>query len=430
MSEAALAAGIAPDRVLLPESVEEVQAVVLEAGEAGTRLLPAGRGTWLGAGGWGVDPGRGDPDGEGQPGGGGEPGSDGRPGGGTDSPRIVSTERLDAVHHYEPADLTLTAGAGIGLDHLARVLEPNGQWLPFDGPACDTGTLGAAVASGVSGPLSARYGATRDNVLGLEVVTGDGRILRIGGRVVKNVAGYDLVRLFTGSRGSLGVITRVSVRLFPRPESDVTLLFGGDAAGAVAAARRVCTHEVPVAAVEVIEGDEGGVGRAAAVAVRLLGGVDEVDESRARIVAAAGAEPSAALEGGESRAFHGRRIGWEAGAAVVARLAALPDRLAETLECARAVAALAGGATSADALQGVVRVKGSCPGGDLAALAEGLLRGRREMAAAGGTLTLSQAPAEVAARVGWTGGGGEERGLTSRIKALFDPDSTLAPSCP
>ena len=430
MSEAALAAGIAPDRVLLPESVEEVQAVVLEAGEAGTRLLPAGRGTWLGAGGWGVDPGRGDPDGEGQPGGGGEPGSDGRPGGGTDSPRIVSTERLDAVHHYEPADLTLTAGAGIGLDHLARVLEPNGQWLPFDGPACDTGTLGAAVASGVSGPLSARYGATRDNVLGLEVVTGDGRILRIGGRVVKNVAGYDLVRLFTGSRGSLGVITRVSVRLFPRPESDVTLLFGGDAAGAVAAARRVCTHEVPVAAVEVIEGDEGGVGRAAAVAVRLLGGVDEVDESRARIVAAAGAEPSAALEGGESRAFHGRRIGWEAGAAVVARLAALPDRLAETLECARAVAALAGGATSADALQGVVRVKGSCPGGDLAALAEGLLRGRREMAAAGGTLTLSQAPAEVAARVGWTGGGGEEGGLTSRIKALFDPDSTLAPSCP
>ena len=425
MSEAAPAAGLEPDRVVLPESVEEVQAVVLEAGEAGTRLLPAGRGTWLGAGGWGVDPGT-----RSEPGGGGEAGGRSESGGGTDSPRIVSTERLDAVHHYEPADLTLTAGAGIGLDHLARVLEPNGQWLPFDGPACDTGTLGAAVASGVSGPLSARYGAARDNVLGLEVVTGDGRILRIGGRVVKNVAGYDLVRLFTGSRGSLGVITRVSVRLFPRPDADVTLLFGGDAAGAVAAARRVCTHEVPVAAVEVIEGDEGGVGRAAAVAVRLLGGVDEVDESRARIVAAAGADPSAALEGGESRAFHERRIGWEAGAGVVARLAALPDRLAETLECARAVAAQTGGATSADAIQGVVRVKGSCGEGDLAALAEGLLRGRREMAAAGGTLTLSQAPAEVAARVGWTGGGGEEGGLTSRIKSLFDPDSTLAPSCP
>ena len=266
------------------------------------------------------------------------------------------------------------------------------------------------------------------------MVTGDGRILRIGGRVVKNVAGYDLVRLFTGSRGSLGIITRVSVRLFPRPEADVTLLFGGDAPGAVAVARQVCTHEVPVAAVEVIEGDEGGLGHAAAVAVRLLGGPGEVEEGVARIAAATGAEPAAAvavrLQGDESRAFHERRIGWEGGAALVVRLAALPDRLGDTLECARAIAALADGATCADAVQGVARVKGSCGDGDLAALAEGLTRGREAMEAAGGTLTLSQAPAEVAARVGWTGGGGEGAGLTGRIKALFDPNSTLAASCP
>ncbi len=418
MSEAALAAGLAPGAVLLPESAEEVRALVREAGEAGTRLLPAGRGTWLGAGGWGV-------------GSGGGTGSGGsRRSRATGGPRIVSTERLDAVHHYEPADLTLTAGAGIGLNHLARVLEPNGQWLPFDGPACDTGTLGAAVATGVSGPLGAHYGATRDNVLGLEAVTGDGRILRIGGRVVKNVAGYDLVRLFTGSRGSLGIITRVSVRLFPRPQADATLLFGGDAPGAVAVARKVCMHNVHAAAVEVIEGDEGGVGHAAAVAVRLLGGTGEVEEGFARIVAAVGAEPAAALRGGESRAFHERRIGWEAGAELVARLAALPGRLGDTLESARAIAALADGATCADAVQGVARVRGSCGGGDLAALAEGLARGREAMEAAGGTLTLSQAPAALAARVGWTGGGGEGAGLTARIKALFDPNSTLAASCP
>lgn len=402
MSEAALAAGLAPRAVVLPESTEEVREIVRAANEAETHLLPAGRGTWLVAGGWG----------------------------GADGPRIVSTERLDAVHHYEPADLTLTAGAGVGMDHLARVLEPNGQWLPFDGPACDTGTLGAAVACGASGPLGTRYGATRDNVLGLEVVTGDGRILRIGGRVVKNVAGYDLVRLFTGSRGSLGIITRVSVRLFPRPEADVTLLFGGDAASTVAVARKVCTHGVPAAAVEVIEGDEGGLGHAAAVAVRLLGGAGEVEEGCTRIVAAVGAEPAAALQGEESRAFHERRIGWETGAALVVRLSALPDRLAETMERARAVAALADGATCADAVQGVARVKGSCRDGDLAALAEGLCRARREMEAVGGTLTLSQAPAEVAARVGWMGGGGEAAGLTARIKALFDPNSTLAASCP
>lgn len=401
MSQATLAPGLAPDAVVLPESTEGVQAVVRAANEAATRLLPAGRGSWLGAGGWGRD--------------GGE---------------IVSTARLDAVHHYEPADLTLTAGAGIGLDRLARVLEPNGQWLPFDAPACDTGTLGAVVACGVSGPLRARYGATRDNVLGLEVVTGDGRILRIGGRVVKNVAGFDLVRLFTGSRGSLGIITRVSVRLFPRPEADVTLLFGGDTAEAVGIARQVCTHEVPVASVEVIEGDEGGVGHAAAVAVRLLGGSDEVEETRARIGAVVGAEPRAALCNGESRGFHEGRLGWEAGASVVARLAALPDRLADTLERARAIAALSEGATCADAVQGVVRVRGSCCEGEFDALAEVLSRGRREMEASGGTLTLSEAPAELAARVGWTGGGAEEAGLTARIKALFDPNSILAARCP
>ena len=401
MTGAVVAAGLAPDAVVFPETAEEAEAVARSANEAGTSLLPAGRGSWLGAGGWARDGGR-----------------------------IVSTAQMDAVHHYEPADLTLTAGAGIGLDRLAQVLEPNGQWLPFDAPACDSGTLGAAVACGVSGPLGAHYGATRDNVLGLEVVTGDGRILRIGGRVVKNVAGYDLVRLLTGSRGSLGIITRVSVRLFPRPETDVTLLFAGEVAAVVAIARNVCTHEVPVASVEVIEGDEGGAGHAAVVAVRLLGAVGEVRESRSRIVAAVGAEPVAALRNGESRGFHERRMGWEAGAAMVARLAALPDRLADTMERARAIAALTDGATCADAVRGVVRVKGSCSAGELGALVEGLTRGRREMEAAGGTLTLSDAPAELAAAVGWTGGGGEEAGLTARIKALFDPNATLASQCP
>ena len=245
----------APARaVVFPASVEETQAVVCVANETGTRLLPAGRASWAGAGGWA----------------------------GADEAVVVSTERMDEVRHYEPADLTLSAGAGLGWPELSRVLRPNGQWLAVDAPGVGMGTVGGAMACGVSGPLQGRYGAARDNVLGLEVVTGGGRILRIGGRVVKNVAGYDLVRLFTGSRGSLGVITSVSVRLYPRAESDVTLRFGGGAAEVVAMARAVCTSPLPVAAVEVDGGtaDGGavdeGAGRAEAdpmtLTVRLLGG--------------------------------------------------------------------------------------------------------------------------------------------------------------
>lgn len=396
------------NQALTPESTAETREIVLAARAAGSRLLPAGRRTWPGAGGWTRD-------------------------GGT----TVSTSQLDAVHHYEPADLTLTAGAGIGLDRLARIVGPNRQWLPFDAPGSSAGTLGAAVASGTSGPLRTRYGATRDNVLGLEVVTGDGRTLRIGGRVVKNVAGYDLVRLFTGSRGSLGIITRVSVRLFPIPGADETLLFTGGPSEAVSMARTVCTSEVPVAAAELVEGEEVGADRAMVLAVRLLGGPREVEESRRRIRAALGTEPWRALHDGECRRFHTARIGWEEGASLVARLAALPDRLDAALAAARACATRANGgaqgsaAITADALQGLVRVRASLPDVDPpTGLAETLATARRDMEALGGSLTLSHAPPQVATRVGWTGSRRETAALTERIKALFDPDSVLAPRCP
>ena len=395
------------DFTLTPESAAETQEIVRAAREAGSRLLPAGRRTWPGAGGWARD-------------------------GGT----VVSTSQLDTVHHYEPADLTLTAGAGIGLDHLAKIVEPNRQWLPFDAPGSDAGTLGAAVAAGVSGPLRTRYGATRDNVLGLEAVTGDGRTLRIGGRVVKNVAGYDLVRLFTGSRGSLGIITRVSVRLFPIPEADETLRFACEPSEAVAMARTVCTSEAPVASAELVEEEEVGADRAIVLAVRLLGGPDEVEESRRRICAALGTEPRTVLRNGESRRFHTARIAWEEDASLVARLAALPDRLDAALTAARAVTAHANGAApgaaaiTADALQGLVRVRASLPNVDPARLAETLAGARREMETLGGSLTLSQAPPEIASRAGWTGSRRGTAGLTDRIKGLFDPDSVLVPRCP
>lgn len=409
--------------VLFPESAGEVAAIVHAAAETGCPLMPAGGGSWLAAGGWGRE-----------------------------ARVAVSMSRMDGVAHYEPADLTLTAGAGLRMDDLAERLGSNGQWFPADGPGCDAGTLGAVVACGVSGPLQGRYGRVRDNVLGLEVVTGDGRALRIGGRVVKNVAGYDLVRLFSGSRGSLGIVTSVSVRLFPRPVADVTLCFrGGEAADAVGMARAVATGAIPVAAVELAGGGPNGPGgdRGAAsggpggggmaVVVRLLGGSEEVEEARARVTERVGAAPGEVLRGAGSAALHRRRMGWEGGPPLlVARLKALPARLGRTMEWAERVAGALGsegpGAwqrqVTADALCGLVRVKGDFPRSRVDVVAECLLAAREAMEADGGSVTLSEAPRDLAARVGWTGAGGGAGGLTARIKALFDPDSLLAPVRP
>jgi glycolate oxidase FAD binding subunit len=123
--------------------------------------------------------------------------------------------RLDRVVAYDPADLTLSVEAGLRLSRLASVLAEHGQFLPLAPPFADRATVGGTIASGVDSPLRQFYGTARDYVLGMEFVTGDGRVVKSGGRVVKNVSGYDLHKLMIGSFGSLGVITKVNFRTFP-----------------------------------------------------------------------------------------------------------------------------------------------------------------------------------------------------------------------
>ena len=138
----------------------------------------------------------------------------------------------DAIIEYVPGDLTLTARAGASLADIARVTAAEGQWLALDPFGASTGTLGATIATGSAGPLAHAFGTPRDNVLGIESVTGTGDVVRAGGRVVKNVAGFDLTRLFTGAWGTLAVITEATVRLRARPERDETIalaLPAGDA---------------------------------------------------------------------------------------------------------------------------------------------------------------------------------------------------------
>jgi glycolate oxidase FAD binding subunit len=124
------------------------------------------------------------------------------------------------ITEYNPGDLTLTARAGTSLDEIARVTAAERQWLALDPFGPSTSTLGATIATASYGPLAHAFGTPRDNVLGLEAVTGNGRTVRTGGRVVKNVAGFDLTRLFTGAWGTLAVITEATVRLRALPDAE------------------------------------------------------------------------------------------------------------------------------------------------------------------------------------------------------------------
>jgi FAD/FMN-containing dehydrogenase len=140
-----------------------------------------------------------------------------------DATTELSTSSLDHIAEYVPGDLTITVGAGTSLSRIELATGQHGQWLTLDPYGSPEGTIGATIATASSGPLATGFGQPRDVVLGVEAVIGLGTVVRAGGRVVKNVAGFDLTRVLTGSRGTIGVITEVSLRLRARPEMDETI---------------------------------------------------------------------------------------------------------------------------------------------------------------------------------------------------------------
>jgi glycolate oxidase FAD binding subunit len=127
--------------------------------------------------------------------------------------------RVDGIVHYDPGDLTISVNAGTRLARLSDALAEKQQFLPLDVPFFESATVGGAIASGLDSPLRHFYGTARDFVIGAEFVDGAGALAKSGGRVVKNVTGYDFHKLMIGSLGSLAVITRVNFRTFPLPTS-------------------------------------------------------------------------------------------------------------------------------------------------------------------------------------------------------------------
>lgn len=188
--------GVQPVLTASPASAEEVAAVLGWAAQEGVGVLPLGTGSHA------------------------EPVAD--------RPFIVlETSRLTGIEEYQPADLTITAGSGTTFGEVDDALRENGQWAPFDPPRVRERSIGGFVSVAEHGPLWAGYGALKNHVLGATIVTGDGRILRLGGKVVKNVAGYDLLRPVVGGRGRLGVVTSVCLRAFPIPSHERVLMITG-----------------------------------------------------------------------------------------------------------------------------------------------------------------------------------------------------------
>lgn len=400
-----------PSVHLAPAAEDEVALVLERAGQEGWSVLPSGSGSWLR--------------------GGGTPGVD----------ILLSTRRLGEMSAYEPADLTFTAGAGLPLQELAEATGKYSQWVPLDPAGWEAGTLGGMVATGRAGPLRMGYGCPRDHVLGLTLVAGDGRILRWGGRVVKNVAGFDVTRLCVGSLGALGVITAVSCRVYPLPEEDRTLLLRGPGMeGLLPVARQVVSSSASLAAVEMVDPLEGvlpGVGGGAGLVIRLMGSKGHVAGMARRVTGALGTavtQRSTWLGGEETRKLFHHFAGWEEGAGLVLRLSLLPSRAGELLEFGGSlVDQLNLGGDARMALHvgwGVLRVAfaGSKSGKGEVGRAAGVLEEfRGTLEEEGGGLVLSEGPAGLMEAVGPWGSPGPEKAMVRGLKQEFDPQGILAP---
>jgi glycolate oxidase FAD binding subunit len=157
---------------------------------------------------------------------------------------IVSTERINQLIEHAVGDLTVTVEAGMKFAQIQEILAKSGQTLALDPAAPELATIGGIVATADTGSLRQRYGGVRDQLLGITFIRADGEIAKAGGRVVKNVAGYDLMKLFTGAYGTLGIISQVTFRVYPIPESSGTVILTGKPEAISQAARTLHGSEL------------------------------------------------------------------------------------------------------------------------------------------------------------------------------------------
>jgi glycolate oxidase FAD binding subunit len=363
--------------------------LVLDAVNAGTPLRIAGRSTWIDAG---------------------------RP---VNAERIASLAAHSGVVDYKPGDLTITVKSGTTLGELEQITAENNQWLPLDPYGSRDGTIGATIATGSFGPLAHAFGRARDLVLGLEFVTGDGKVARGGGKVVKNVAGFDLVRLMTGSWGTLSVITEATLRLYSLPTHPITVSLGASDS-ATALAQRInsifAAPGIPFA-VELIDPNAAaliGLSNKQQVLVKLGGNASAVAAQRTAMEALGGARQVESNAWDRLRTIE-EQVGAPGHSPIVMRISTLPQNLPQVWSAIRSEAdSIAMHATPS---LGIIRCV-------LAAATDMSLVERIITAARDATIIFERLPHDAWGRFSPTVTGDK---LSQRIKKAFDPANVLNP---
>ena len=329
----------------------------------------------------------------------------------------ISTRRLDAVVSHRYGDLTATVQAGAPLAGVNRELARHGQWIPLDPPSLDRATIGGIVATNDAGPRRHRYGAPRDLIIGIEFVRIDGTAAKSGGIVVKNVAGYDLGRLMTGSFGSLAVITSATFKLYPMPPASRTLVIDmRDDVGAVISA--LTASQLTPTAIELETRPLRLLVRFESIEAAAV----EQAQRAARLAEANGAKTTIVAGADEYTlwAAHEKRV-WDGDGAVI-KLTLLPSDLSGTL----AWLATTGAAWEMIGRAGVgamlLRVDG-----DAAVQARVLQDLRSRFTPGRGSAVLVRGSEPLKALVDVWGPPGDSLPLMRAVKQQFDPDRLLNP---
>jgi glycolate oxidase FAD binding subunit len=341
----------------------------------------------------------------------------------------LSLWQLDQVTEHEPADLTLTCQAGITLDRLQSHLARHGQIAPFGPPWSEDATVGGILAANASGPSRHAYGAPRDFTIGLRVVTADGRFTKAGGRVVKNVAGYDLCKLYIGSLGTLGIIVEATFKLAPLPQAERTLIvsfntsvdacsFAGELQrrGLALRAAQILNHAAASATGLATEGRIGLV-------LDLAGTPQAVDRSQRETSELARAETATVIDS------HDPQKVWESirtlvsptDAVLSCKAAALPTRLPALIDAVEAIER----PPHILALPTVGVLHASWADLHDADAAVGRLRSA--VSTIDGSLVLERCPLDLKHRLDVFGEPPPSFDLMRRVKEQFDPKGVLSP---
>jgi len=388
--------GVVPKEVYSPSTVEEAGAVLEEKARTSARVGFVGGGTAL---------------------------SLGRPPARLDA--ILRTDRLTRIVEHAPSDQIVVVEAGLTLASLQRAVKAHGQRLALDPPLPERRTIGGLVATNGFGARRTRYGSLRDLIIGVSLVRADGALAKGGGKVVKNVAGFDLPKMMVGSLGTLGLVATATLRLHPLPDSDVTLIARARTARGVrevvAAMRGAQLEPAAVAALSAEKGLDVGI--------RFEGFDAGVKEQVGRTLdlIAKGAAACDVLDEAAAAAFWERHDAARTAGPLRAKVAMLPSTFEEFSERALPAlrAAFSEAALAAYPTLGISFFSG-VPSDDVAAAAA-VATVRDFLAEAGGSLVLEEAPAGVRAHADPWGPPPASFSLMRELKDRLDPEGRLNP---